>query len=86
MVTFENYDRRKASIDACLKENKIKDLEECRKLCLDKGVDVEKIVRGVQPICFDNAVWAYTLGCAIAIKRGIKEAKDRKSTRLNSSH
>ncbi|MFA6666989.1 MAG: GGGtGRT protein [Bacilli bacterium] len=76
MVTFENYDRRKASIDACLKENKIKDLEECRKLCLDKGVDVEKIVRGVQPICFDNAVWAYTLGCAIAIKRGIKEAKD----------
>lgn len=76
MVTFENYERRKDSIDACLKKNGIKDLEECRKLCLDKGVDVEKIVKGVQPICFDNAVWAYTLGCAIAIKNNIKVAKD----------
>lgn len=73
MVTFENYERRKDSIEACLKANGIKDLEECRKMCLGKGVDVEKIVKGVQPICFDNAVWAYTLGCAIAIKRNIKE-------------
>ncbi len=75
MVTFENYERRKDSIDACLKANGIKDLEECRAMCLEKGVDVEKIVKGVQPICFDNAVWAYTLGCAIAIKRNIKEAE-----------
>ena len=75
MVTFENYGRRKDSIDACLKANGIKDLEECRKMCLDKDVDVEKIVKGVQPICFDNAVWAYTLGCAIAIKRNVKEAE-----------
>lgn len=75
MVTFENYERRKDSIDACLKANGIKDLEECRTMCLEKGVDVEKIVKGVQPICFDNAVWAYTLGCAIAIKRNIKEAE-----------
>ncbi len=75
MVTFENYERRKDSIDACLKANGIKDLEECRAMCLEKGVDVEKIVKGVQPICFDNAVWAYTLGCAIAIKRNVKEAE-----------
>ena len=76
MATFENMDRRIDSINECLKKNGIKDLDECRKICLDKGVDVDKIVRGVQPICFDNAVWAYTLGCAIAIKKNIKEAKD----------
>ncbi len=76
MVTFEGYESRINKINACLKEYGIKDLEEAREICLSKGVDPDKIVRGVQNICFDNAVWAYTLGCAIAIKKGCKKAAD----------
>jgi len=51
-------------------------LEEVRELCLSKGIDVEKIVKGVQPIAFENAVWAYTLGCAVALKKGVKTAAE----------
>lgn len=76
MVTFESKERRMPKIEACLKENHIASLEACRDLCLSKGVDVEAIVKGVQPIAFDNAVWAYTLGTAIAISRGITNAAD----------
>ena len=76
MVTFEGYESRIDKINACLKEYGMKDLEEAREVCLSKGVDPDKIVRGVQNICFDNAVWAYTLGCAIAIKKGCKKAAD----------
>ena len=47
-----------------------------RVICLDKGIDVEKIVKGIQPIAFDNAVWAYTVGAAIAIKSGVKTAAE----------
>ena len=54
----------------------IKDLEEAREICLNKGIDVEAIVKGVQPIAFENAVWAYTVGCANAIKKGVKNAAD----------
>ncbi len=74
MANFEGKERRMAKIDACLKENGFESLEACQELCLAKGVDVEKIVKGVQPIAFDNAVWAYTLGTALAIKRGLKAA------------
>jgi hypothetical protein len=76
MALFENYDRRIDKINETLKEYGIGSLEECRDICLIKGVDVEKIVRGVQPIAFDNAVWAYTVGTAIAIKKGVKNAPD----------
>ena len=76
MVTFEGYESRINKINACMKEYGIKDLEDAREICLAKGVDPDKIVRGVQNICFDNAVWAYTLGCAIAIKKGCKKAAD----------
>ncbi|MEG0750660.1 MAG: GGGtGRT protein [Oscillospiraceae bacterium] len=69
MVCFEGKERRMAKIDACLKENGLESLEACKALCDEKGVDIEGIVKGVQPIAFDNAVWAYTLGAAIAIKR-----------------
>ena len=71
-VTFENYERRIDKINKVLASYGIKDLEEARKICLDKGIDVEAIVKGVQPIAFDNAVWAYTVGCAIAIKKDCK--------------
>ena len=75
-VTFEGYDRRIKGIEACLKEYGIASLEEAREICLAKGVDVEKIVKGIQPIAFENAVWAYTLGCAIALKKGLKNAAE----------
>ncbi|MCI1966167.1 MAG: GGGtGRT protein [Oscillospiraceae bacterium] len=75
-VTFENKERRMAKIEKCLAEYGIAGLEEARDLCLSKGIDVEKIVKGVQPIAFDNAVWAYTLGCAIGLKTGVKSAAE----------
>ena len=76
MVRFESYERRIAQIEKVLAAHGIKDLEEARQICLDKGVDVDNIVRGIQPICFDNAVWAYTLGAAIAFKKGVKVAAE----------
>lgn len=73
-MRFEGYERRIDGINKCLEANGIASLEEAQKMCLDKGIDVDSIVRGVQPIAFDNAVWAYTLGAAIAIKRGVTKA------------
>ena len=74
MIRFEGYERRIDKIEACMKEYGIESLEQAKQICTDKGVDVDAIVRGVQPICFENAVWAYTLGVAIAIKKGVTEA------------
>ena len=65
-----------AGIEACMAEYGIKDLEEARQLCLDKGFDPDAIVKGVQPIAFENASWAYTLGCAVALKKGCTTAAD----------
>ena len=76
MVTFEGYERRIEKINEVLKANGIKDLEECRDICLKQGIDVEKTVRGIQVICFDNAVWAYTMGTALAIKNNAKNAEE----------
>ncbi len=75
-VKFEGKERRLAKIEECLSANGIASLEDARALCLEKGVDVEAIVKGVQPIAFENAVWAYTLGVALALKRGIATASD----------
>jgi hypothetical protein len=75
-ITFESYERRIKQIEAAIKKYGIKDLEEAQKLCLDKGIDVEKIVKGIQPIAFDNAVWAYTVGAAIALKKDVKTAAE----------
>ncbi|HOQ01490.1 MAG TPA: GGGtGRT protein [Acetivibrio clariflavus] len=76
MTRFEGYERRINGINKCLAEYGMNSLEEARELCLSKGIDVEKIVKGVQPIAFENAVWAYTLGCAVALKKGITNAAD----------
>ena len=73
-VMFEGKERRMAKIEKCLAEYGLGSLEGARDLCLSKGIDVEKIVKGVQQIAFDNAVWAYTLGCAIGLKTGAKSA------------
>ena len=75
-IRFEGYERRIDKINACLAEYGIASLEEARQICLDKGVNAEEIVKGIQPIAFENAVWAYTLGCAIAIKQGITSAPE----------
>ena len=69
-----------AKIEKCLAEAGIASLEEAKALCTEKGIDVEAIVKGVQPIAFDNAVWAYTLGVALAIKAGVKTACDAAAT------
>ena len=76
MALFESYERRIDKINACLAEYGIASLEEAKEICLAKGIDCEAIVKGVQPIAFENAVWAYTVGCAIAIKKGVKTAAD----------
>ena len=76
MALFESYERREKKMLSVLKEYGIKSIEECRDITLKKGIDVDKIVRGTQPICFENAVWAYTVGAAIAIKSGCKKASD----------
>ncbi|MDR3111916.1 MAG: GGGtGRT protein [Elusimicrobiota bacterium] len=75
-VTFESYERRINKIEKVLKEYGIKNLEDAKKICVDKSIDVEKIVKGIQTIAFENAVWAYTVGAAIAIKKGIKTAAE----------
>ena len=75
-IRFEGFERRIDKINAELKNYGIKDLADAREICLGKGINVEEIVKGIQPIAFENAVWAYTVGCAIAIKKGCKKAAD----------
>ena len=76
MTTFEGYERRITGINEVLKKNEIASLDEAKNICEHKGVNVHNIVKGIQPICFENACWAYTLGAAIAIKKGITKAAD----------
>ena len=76
MITFEGMDRRMPKIEACLHQYGIADLEAARALCLQHGIDVESIVKGIQPIAFDNAVWAYTIGTAVALVAGTREATE----------
>ena len=76
MALFESYERREKQILAVLEKYDIKSIEECREICQAKGFDPYKIVEGIQPICFENAKWAYTVGCAIAIKKGVKTAAE----------
>ena len=76
MSLFESYERRVDKINAVINEYGISSIEECKEITLAKGIDCDKIVRGTQPICFENAVWAYTVGCAIAIKKGCTKAAD----------
>ena len=76
MQQFEGYERRIDKINGVLAQYGLKDLDEAKALCLSKGIDVEKLVKGIQPIAFENAVWAYTLGAAIAIKQGAKNATE----------
>jgi hypothetical protein len=76
MALFEGYERRIPQINELCKKYGLQSIEAAEALCKSKGLDVAAIVKGVQPICFDNACWAYTLGAAVAIKKGQKNAAD----------
>ena len=74
MATFESYDRRIGKINSVLAEYGIASLDEAEKICKDKGFSPIDIVKGIQPIAFENAGWAYTMGAAIAVKKGCESA------------
>ena len=76
MVTFEGYERRIEKISGVIAQYGIENFEAADALVKDKGIDVRGIVLGIQPIAFENAVWAYTLGAAIAVKKGVKNAAE----------
>ena len=76
MALFENYERRIDKINGVLAQYGISSVEECREPCQSKGFDPYEIVKGIQPICFENACWAYTVGAAIALKAGVKSAAE----------
>ena len=76
MALFESYERRIDQINAELKKHGIESIEEAKKICDDKGIDVYNLVKSIQPICFENACWAYIVGAAIAIKDGCTKAAD----------
>ena len=76
MALFENYERRIDKINGVLKQYGIESVEACREMCQAKGFDPYEIVKGIQPICFENACWAYTVGAAIAMKKGVKTAAE----------
>ena len=76
MVTFEGYERRINTIMPVMEKYKIESFEAADELLKSKGIDVRAIVQGIQPIAFENAVWAYTLGAAIALKKGVKSAAE----------
>ena len=76
MALFESYERRIDQINAELAKHGISSIEEAKKICDDKGIDVYNLVKSIQPICFENACWAYIVGAAIAIKDGVKTAAE----------
>lgn len=76
MALFESYERRIKQIDAVLNSYGIASIEEAEKITKDAGLDVYTLVEGIQPICFENAKWAYIVGAAIAIKKGCRKAAD----------
>ena len=67
MALFESYERRIDKINGVLAQYGLNSVEECRELCQSKGFDPYEIVKGIHPICFENACWAYTVGAAIAL-------------------
>ncbi len=80
MALFESYDRRIDQINAALAKYDIKSIEEAKAICDEKGINVYDIVKSTQPICFENACWAYTVGAAMAIKNGDTRAVDAAKT------
>ena len=79
MALFESYERRIDKINSVLSQYGISSVEECRDICKAAGFDPYEIVKGIQPICFENACWAYTVGAAIALKSGVTSAAEGRS-------
>ena len=79
MALFESYDRRIAQVNAALNAVGIKDIDEAKAICDEKGIDPYAMCESTQPICFENAKWAYVVGAAIAIKKNCKVAADAAS-------
>lgn len=75
-INFEGMERRISNIEKCLKNNDIESLYDARKICEEKNIYPEQIIKNIQPIAFDNASWAYILGCAIAIKKSTSSAEE----------
>ncbi|MBR2902607.1 MAG: GGGtGRT protein, partial [Clostridia bacterium] len=76
MALFENYERRIDQINACLSQNGISSIDEAKEICAQYGLDPYQMTKDIQPICFENACWAYVVGAAIALKRGVKSAAE----------
>ena len=76
MALFESYERRIDKINGVLAQYGIKDIEECRAICQEKGFDPYETVKAIQPICFENVCWAYCMGAAIAIKKNVATAAE----------
>ena len=76
MALFESYERRIGKINGVLAQYGIGSVEECREICKEKGFDPYETVKSIQPICFENVCWAYCVGAAIAIKKGVKTAAE----------
>jgi hypothetical protein len=75
-VKFPNYDLKIERINIFLRQNGISSLDEAAQICENRGLNIDGIVRGIQPICFDDAPWAYIAGCAAALKRGVRKADE----------
>ena len=76
MALFESYERKIDKINGVLAQYGIASVEECKTICDEKGIDPYTITKNIQPICFEDAAWAYTVGAAIAIKKGVKTAAE----------
>ncbi len=76
MALFEGYERKIDKINGVLAQYGIGSVEECREICQAKGFDPYTITKNIQPICFEDAAWAYTVGAAIALKKGVKSAAE----------
>ena len=76
MALFEGYERKIDKINGVLAQYGISSVEECKKICDEKGIDPYTITKNIQPICFEDAAWAYEVGAAIAIKKGVKTAAE----------
>ena len=76
MALFDGYERKIDKINGVLAQYGLESVEACRELCVAKGFDPYETVKGIQPICFENVCWAYCVGAAIAIKKGVKNAAE----------
>ena len=76
MALFEGYERKIDKINGVLAQYGLNSVEECREICQAKGFDPYEIVKGIQPICFEDVAWAYCVGAAIALKKGVKTAAE----------